>query len=280
MTVKVLLIKLKIFPAAAFIFLLSFLSCSDGSTNPLDLNLFSTSDDVQLGSQLDSQIIANSQEYPILNQSAAGNYVQNIANEIANSPDINYRGVFAYQVRIIADDKTINAFATPGGFVYVYTGLLKFIDNEATLASIIGHEIAHAECRHATKRMTKIYGINLLLGLILGDNPSQLATISANLLTGLALLKNSRDDEYQSDTKSFQYLQSTMWYPGAGKYFFDKIKQNESSGILDELLSTHPLSQERIDSLNTLIQLANLPVPTEQNLFAARYKKQLLDILP
>lgn len=248
---------------------LSFNGCDD-STSPSDFNLFSPSDDLQLGQQLEAEIASNPNEYPILNNAQATAYLQNMVNTIINSPEIKYKGTFAYQVKII-NTNTVNAFAAPGGYLYVYKGLIKFLDNEATMAAVLAHEVAHAERRHATKRMTKQYGVTLLLGLLLGNNPSVLEEIASNLLTGLAFLKNSRDDEYEADEYSFKYLQSTSWYPGGTKLFFEKIGANQSGGKLEELLSTHPLPQDRITKIDNLIIQYNIPAPSEANLFTSRY---------
>lgn len=258
--------------AIILLFPILFLSSCDDSTNPLDFNLFSPSDDVQLGKQVDAEISNNSKEYPILNSQTHTQYLQNMINEIIQSPEIKYRGTFAYTVKII-NTNTINAFATPGGYIYVYKGLLKFVDNEATLAGILAHEIAHAERRHSTKRMTKAYGLSLLSSILLGDNPSALEELAANLLSGLALLKNSRDDEYEADEYSFKYLLSTQWYPGGLIYFFEKIQQQQKTKPteFEELLSTHPLDQKRIDQINKFLKERNIPAPTENNLFSARY---------
>ncbi len=247
-----------------------FLSSCDEDGGTSWFNLFSTSDDVALGQKLDAEISADPNTYPILNDANATAYLQGIMNKILNSPEIKYKSTFPYQIKII-NTNTVNAFAAPGGYIYVYKGLIKFLDNEATLAAVIAHEIAHAERRHATQRMTKQYGVSVLLGLILGDNPSQMEEIAANLLTGLGLLKNSRDDEYEADEYSFKYLMSTEYYAGATKFFFDKIGANSSGGTLEELLSTHPMPQDRIDAVDKLIEKNNLPAPTEANLFTQRY---------
>lgn len=244
-------------------------SCDD-SDSISDFNLFSTSDDLELGKKIDAEITANNNEYPILNNLQATEYLQNIVNTILNSPEIKYKNTFDYKVKII-NTNTINAFAVPGGSIYVYKGLIKFLDNEATMAAVIAHEIAHIERRHATKRMTKQYGVSILLSVVLGSNPSALEEIAANILTGLALLKNSRDDEYEADEYSFKYLLSTSWYPGAAKLFFDKIAENEKGGKLEELLSTHPLPEERVKKLDNLITKYNIGLPGESNLFTQRY---------
>ncbi len=159
--------------------------------------------------------------------------------------------------------------------MYVYTGLLKFVENEATLAAVLAHEVAHAERRHATKRMTKQYGASFLLNLILGDDPSQLEELGANMLTGLAFLKNSRDDEFEADEYSFKYLQSTKWYPGGITFFFKKISDNSDGGFLEELLSTHPMPEDRVAAVEDMIAKANIPAPSESNIFTTAYQNFL-----
>lgn len=236
------------------------------------VNIFPASYDAQLGANLDEEIRKNPREYPILNNEAIRSAVQNMVNAIIRSPLVEYRNRFAYRVTIINDPNTINAFCTPGGYIYVYTGLMKAVDNEATLAAVLGHEIAHAERRHATKRMTKALGAQLLLDIALGRNPSRATELAANLFVGLALLKNSRDDEAESDEYSFRYLQSTQWYPGALGFFFEKIK-GRGGGAIERLLSTHPLPQDRIDANAERIRNANLPPPTEATLRTQAYQE-------
>ncbi|ROL62304.1 peptidase M48 [Bacteroidetes/Chlorobi group bacterium ChocPot_Mid] len=272
---KHILLKKKVLLTGIFILFFSVLnySCdSDSITNP---NIFTLEDDVALGQDLDAQIKKNTTEYPILNNQSARQYVQNMINEIIKSPEVKYEETFKYQIEIIQRDDVINAFAAPGGYLYVYTGLLKFVENEATLAAVLAHEVAHAERRHATKRMTKQYGVSFLLDLILGDNPSQLEELGANMLTGLAFLKNSRDDEFEADEYSFKYLQSTKWYPGGITFFFKKISDNSSGGFLDELLSTHPMPEDRVKAVEDMINKAKIPAPSESNLFTTAYQNFL-----
>ena len=84
------------------------------------------------------------------------------------------------QIEIINNPDVLNAFAIPGGYIYLYTGLLLYLDSEAALAGVIAHEIAHVEERHSTQRLTKYYGISILLGIALGENPSTIAEIATN----------------------------------------------------------------------------------------------------
>ncbi len=240
------------------------------------LNIFSDSDDVKLGQQLDQQIHADAKNYPIMQgHPEIKEYVMRVGNQILSSPEIKKKGVYPYKYEIIHDDKTVNAFCTPGGYIYVYTGLLKFIDNEATLAGILGHEIAHAERRHATNRMTKQYGMQFLIGLALGQNPGQIAEIGANLFSGLTLLANSRSDETEADEFSLKYLSTSTYYPGGVTYFFQKIQKEKgaSSGALERLLSTHPLPQDRMDHVAELLKGMGNPQPTEPKLLSKEYQE-------
>ena len=196
---------------------------------------------------------------------------------INNSKYIEYKNVFPYKIEIIEDDSTVNAFCIPGGYIYVYTGLIKFLNNEAALTGVIAHEIAHAERRHMTQRLTSYYGVSLVLGIVLGSNPNQLGQIAANLFVGLGFLANSRADEEEADNYSIKYLTGSKYYPGAITFFFDKIKEEQrkngtTPGDLDRLLATHPLPQDRIDNVNLkLSKIKPKPDPTK-GLFTDEYQ--------
>ncbi|MDY0080476.1 MAG: M48 family metalloprotease [Ignavibacteriales bacterium] len=224
--------------------------CSTG------INLFSDKDEVALGDDLVQQILANPKEYPVNSGDAAlKKYIQeNIFNPILASPQVKKRNVYKYRIEIIRRDDVMNAFALPGGPVFVYTGLLKYLDSEAALAGVLAHEVAHIESRHATKRLSANYGVSLLLSLVLGQNPSALAEIATNLFVGLAFLANSRSDEDQADRLSVEYLKTTKYYPGGVKFFFEKMKSDgtvsSNSGKIATFLSTHPDPIERIAVVN------------------------------
>ena len=263
MRLKLNLIGFYTFLCAVTLFSVSiFYSCG--------ANLFSEEDDIQLGRELDKQIKADPATYPMLQgHQDVKDYVNGIGKYILeSSPKIQYKNIFPYNFQII-NDTIINAFCTPGGFVYVYTGLMKFIDNEATLAGVMGHEIAHAERRHMTQRLTSYYGISMALNIVLGTNPNAVADIVANLFVGLGFLANSRSDEEEADNYSIKYLSTSKYYPGAITYFFDKIsdeqkKKGQTPGSLDRLLSTHPLPQDRIDNVKYQLSiLKNKPDPTK-----------------
>ena len=241
-------------------------------------NIFSDKDDVELGKEFDKEIKSNPKEFPMLEgHRDIKDYVTDIGKTILNSPKIKKKKIYPYNFQLI-NDTIINAFCTPGGYVYVYTGLMKFIDNEATLAGIVGHEIAHAEMRHVTQRLTAYYGVSMLMSFILGGNPNLLAEIAANLFVGLAFLKNSREDEAEADYYSIQYLKSTKWYPGGITFFFDKIKEEQrkkgtTPGDLDRLLATHPLPDDRIKAVNKELNKINPKPDPTKGLFTEEYQR-------
>ncbi len=234
-------------------------------------NIFSVQDDVDMGKEIDAQIRNESTQYPIMKgHQDIKDYVSDLGRYVLNtSKAIEYKNVFPYKFEVIHDDSTINAFCIPGGFIYVYTGLMKFLDNEAALTGVIAHEIAHAERRHMTQRLTSYYGVSMILGLALGSNPNVLADIAANLFVGLGFLANSRADEEEADNYSIKYLTGSKYYPGAIRFFFDKIKEQqkkkgETPGDLERMLATHPLPQDRINNvISKLNKIRPKPDPTK-----------------
>jgi len=235
------------------------------------INVFPIDEDQRLGAQFHSEILRDQANYKPYKNKYATDYVQKIVDKIVDVPGINYKGVFAYQVMLIDDDQTINAFCTPGGYIYVYTALLKAVPNEATLACVFAHEIAHAERRHATNRMTTHLGLQTVLSIALYDNRGGLTELAANAFTGAGLLMNSRSDEDEADEYSFKYISNTPWYPGALLYFFDVVKGRKGNAV-DRLFSTHPLPQDRIEHTNKRLLEAHLPEPTEAQLRTREYE--------
>jgi len=247
-----------------------YIGCSSG------FNVFSKSDDIALGQQIQTEIAAHPQEYPVFRDESVRSYVQGITNRILTSPVIENKN-FRYQVTIINDDKTVNAFTLPGGPIYVYTGLIKFVDNEATLAGIIGHEMTHADHRHSTEQMTKAYGVSALSSIVLGNNPSTLAQVAASIAGNLAMLRFSRQDERDADANSFNALNSLPgrpWYPAAIRYFMIKtLSKTGKTSSLEKLFLTHPPSEERLAAIDAMAKSAGLPPPTEANLNSSNFMR-------
>ena len=233
--------------------LVALLIAACGLTNKKNkgkgVNLFTIEQDKQLGAQVAAEIDANTREYPLLDSAQYSDvyaYVYKVRNKILNSGKVDYKDDFLWRVRIIHDDSTLNAFCTPGGYIYVYTGILKFLENESEFAGVMGHEIGHADMRHSTRQMTQMYGIETLLAILAGDR-AMLAQVTSSLIG----LKFSRNHENEADERSVTYLCPTDYNADAGAGFFAKI-QAMGGGRQPEFLSTHPDPGNRIENFHNL----------------------------
>ena len=159
------------------LFILLFISlivsgCGSSNGGGQGINLFTIDQDKELGAQVATEIASDSKTYPILDANKYASvyqYVNNIRDKILNAGNVTHRNDFKWEVKIIHNDTTVNAFCAPGGYIYVYTGILKFLDSEDQLAGVLGHEIAHADMRHSTRQMTTMYGIQTLLDILAGN---------------------------------------------------------------------------------------------------------------
>ena len=211
------------------------------------INLFSVQDDIDLGMQVSNEIEADPVTYPILSEGLypeAYGHLRRIRDEILDNADVDNEEVFAWEVQLIEDDAVLNAFCTPGGYIYVYTGLVKYLDSEDQLAGVMGHEIAHAALRHSTDQLTQLYGIQLLLGIVLGGSSSSLTDIAASLV----VLKFSRNHEEQSDEYSVRYLCGTEYDARGAARFFEKLVA-AGTPTPPQFLSSHPDPDNRVESI-------------------------------
>lgn len=226
------------------IFTMSYTSCDKDDPSP---NIFSIQDDIDLGKQTMVQIESDP-EYPILDRNQyplAYAHLERIRDNVLNSGKLKYEEEFEWTVKII-DKDVLNAFCLPGGYMYYYTGLIKFLDNEAQFAGVMAHEMAHADRRHSTDNITKEYGISFVLEAILGEDPGLMAQIGASLLT----LQFSRSNENEADEYSVIYLYETGYDARGAAGFFQKLLDEENKGINIPLFSTHPTDVKRIENIN------------------------------
>src|SRR6185436_14741374 len=152
----------------------------------------------------------------------------------------------------VVDDPSVNAFALPGGFIFVTRGLLTHLTSEAELVSVLGHEIGHVTARHSVEQMSKaqLAQIGLIAGMILKP---ELANFSDLAQTGLGLLflKYSRDDERQADSLGLRYLTREHYEPREMPLVFETLKrvsesEVQSQGRVPNWLSTHPAPEDRV----------------------------------
>jgi len=216
-------------------------------------NLFSRDQDVQLGREASAEV---EKELPLVKDPQVARYVSELGMRLTKfvpGGDANYPWSFR-----VADSQEINAFALPGGFIYVNRGVLEAADNEAEVAGVIAHEIGHVVMRHGTHQASQAMLAQMPLavfGSILGQSTSlgaQLAQLGIGLGVNSILLKNSRGAESQSDQIGTYILYQAGYNPHAMADFFDIIQKKYPQRTL-EFFSDHPNPENRIAKVDALI---------------------------
>jgi predicted Zn-dependent protease len=206
----------------------------------------------QLGLQV-KQDLEQKQHVVYLDDPVVVGYVRGVANRVIalgkrERPDVQW------QVNVIDDPKTVNAFATPGGYLYVYSGLLLSADNEAELAGVMAHETGHVVARHSARQMVDAYGLEAVTALALGKNPGLLGSLVAGIGQKGFMLANSRSDETEADEYGARYAAGAGYDPHGLVTFFDKLRRQEgNSPRFLAILSDHPATPDRIDHVNAFI---------------------------
>ncbi|MFN8155003.1 MAG: M48 family metallopeptidase [Bacteroidia bacterium] len=222
----------------------ALLTLSSCTSRDGDLNFFSIEDDEGLGARFNEEMLNDPSSYPMLDEKEypeVYSRLNRIVQKILKSDDIYHREEFAWKVHVLQDDTMLNAFCTPGGYIYVYTGLLRYLDSEDQLAGVLGHEMAHADLRHSTEQMTKNTGLKIVLHLLFGDG-----SVLGDMAGGIAGLSFSRSDETEADLQSVRYLYDTDYDPRGVARFFEKMEQKgETLGPM-VFLSTHPNPENRV----------------------------------
>ncbi|HKQ57700.1 MAG TPA: M48 family metallopeptidase [Candidatus Eisenbacteria bacterium] len=217
--------------------------CATMGVNSGDVNLIGLNEEWQMGQQLERQLAG---ELKLVNDAATVAYVNDIGQRIVRQTEL----AGAPWTFHVVNSPEINAFNVPGGHVYVNTGLIKAAGNTSELAAVMAHEIGHGVSRHATERISKVYGLNLGAGLLLGDHPSTLKKIAAQLAAGGLVARFSRADENEADRLGIRYMYDAGYDPRGMAGMFGKLldarKRRPSS--VEQFFSTHPLAEDRIAS--------------------------------
>ncbi|HLK31805.1 MAG TPA: M48 family metallopeptidase [Terriglobales bacterium] len=206
------------------------------------VNFYSLQKEQALGHQLAEQVESQSRliSDPVINE-----YVNRVGQAIVRHSDAKV----PFTIKVLDDDQ-INAFALPGGYFYVDSGLIIAADSEAELAGVMAHEIAHVAARHATRNATRAQIFNLVsIPLIFVGGPVGYAVREvAGLAVPMSFLKFSRDAEREADLLGLQYEYAAGYDPQAFVRFFEKLKAGEKQhqGKLAKAFSTHPMTGDRI----------------------------------
>jgi predicted Zn-dependent protease len=219
--------------------------------------LISPEQENQLGLQF-QQELEQKQHVVYLDDAIVVSYVRGVADRVITFGR-RERSDVTWTVNVIDDNKTVNAFATPGGYLYVYSGLLMAADNEAELAGVMAHETGHVVARHSARQMVDAYGLEAVTSLALGNNPGLLGSLVTGVGEKGFMLANSRSDETEADEYGARYASAAGYDPHGLVTFFDKLRKQEgNSPRFLAILSDHPATPDRIDHVNGFIQQRGL----------------------
>lgn len=230
----------------------------------IQLSNISDNQEVQLGQQINQQL--TTRQFRMYSDRSINEYVNQVGQRLVPASD---RPSIPYTFQVV-DTTQVNAFATMGGFVYLTTGLLKTIDQEAQMAGVLGHEIGHIAARHAVTQMREravAAGVATAAGLDRNQ--------AVNIGVELALNRpNSRRDEFEADSKGLATIKTAGYAPSGIVTFLEKLGTQRS---VPAVLSTHPATADRIARLRQMIDPATANVGT--GLDPAAYQARIRPLL-
>ncbi len=251
---------------------------TNAATGRTQFNLLSRSEEIQIGQEAAPElIIAYGGRVP---SDELQNYVTDIGMKLAaqtegENPSLPWSFIFL-------NTDVINAFALPGGQVFITRGLVERMDNEAQLAGVLGHEIAHVTARHANNRLVRQAGLSIAAaigGAVIGDD-QDLQLLVNGLVTGAGVyaLTFDRGQESESDQLGMRYMAQAGYDPSAQLEVMRILKDASQGPRQPEWLSTHPLPETRIDQIQRLLNeefQAEASNPSNQ-LYRDRFRSVML----
>jgi predicted Zn-dependent protease len=224
------------------------------------VNFYSLEKEIALGKQLAQEVERSAK---LVDDPVVVEYVNRVGQNLVRNSDAQV----PFTIKVIDSDE-INAFALPGGFFYVYSGLVLRADEESELAGVMAHEIAHVAARHGTRNATKAELTQLAMIPAIIFLPGGWAGYGAyqglNFLIPLQFLKFSRDAEREADFLGLQYMYKAGYDPNSYVTFFEKVQAEEKRkpGSIPKVFSTHPPTPERIQ--NTQKEIGTILPAREQ----------------
>jgi beta-barrel assembly-enhancing protease len=239
------------------------------------LTLVSVEQEIEIGRHANAQV---REQVPELDDAEALTYVRGIGRRLAaRATGPRYPYSFS-----IVDDRAINAFALPGGPVWLHRGVLHAAGNESQVAGVLAHEVAHIAQRHAAEQLTKATMANWglgLLGAVLGNSVGAgTAQIAAGALTNSAFLKFSRDDEREADRVGLEILRRAGWDPRGMLELFEVLRREakRNPGSVEVFFSSHPAPGDRIKLLQG--EIGRTPTGTRDTRQFQGVKARLLKV--
>jgi len=222
------------------------------------INFYSLEKEIAMGKQLAQEV---ERQAKIIDDPVIAEYVNRVGQNIVRNSDAKV----PFTIKVL-DTEEVNAFALPGGFFFVNSGLILKADTEAELAGVMAHEIAHVACRHGTKQATR--GDLMQIGAIaasiaLGGWTGYAIRQGMGLAIPLGYLQFSQAFERQADYYGLQYMYKAGYDPTAFVDFFEKVQtlEKKKPGTLSKVFSTHPMTDARIKSAQEEIQTILKPKP-------------------
>lgn len=220
-------------------------------TGQRELMLLSEADEIRLGRETDTQVVKT---YGTYDDATLNDYIDDLGQRMAK---LSHRPNLPFKFMIL-DGPVVNAFAVPGGYVYLTRGILSYLNNEAELACVLGHEIGHVTARHTAQQYTRaqLAQLGLGLGTILSENFGKYAGV-AQFGVGALFLRFSRDNERQADDLGVEYATRAGFDAGHMANFFETLERlhpsSDRSG-LESWFSTHPNPPNRIRAVQRKAQ--------------------------
>jgi len=206
------------------------------------LNMYSADQERAMGKEMSEEIESHSKivEDPVINE-----YIRELGQRLARNSDAKTD----FTIKVIDSDE-VNAFALPGGYFYVNTGLILAAQNESELAAVMAHEIAHVAARHATRNMTKVQIWNIAsMPLLFFGGPVGMALRQVSgLALPMSINKFSRDAEREADLLGIEYEYAAGYDPLSFVNFFERlnIREKSKASIVAKAFATHPMNHDRI----------------------------------
>src|SRR5690242_13681703 len=214
------------------------------------VNWYSLEKEIALGKQLAQEVERQSK---VINDPVVAEYVNRVGQNLVRNSDAKV----PFTIKVI-EDPSVNAFALPGGFFFVQTGLILHADNEAELAGVMAHEIAHVAARHGTRNATRgeIAQLATIPLIFMGGAAAYGIYEASGLLVPMAFLKFNRSEESEADYLGVPYMYKAGYDPTAFVDFFEKVEtlEKRKPGTMAKVFSTHPMTDDRIRSAQKNIQ--------------------------